>query len=70
MSSVSLGMPIPRGEKRTKPVTVHMPPTLAEVVEKLSVHEQRTVSTFVCRLVEEHPVVKTVLHQATRAAGN
>lgn len=63
-------MPVPGGEKRTVPKTVHMPPTLAEVVEKLSAHEQRTVSTFICRIVEEHPVVKTFLQRIGGFNGN
>lgn len=70
MASVSLGMPVPRGEKRTKPVTVHMPPTLAQVVEKLSLHEQRTVSTLVCRIVERDPTVQTFLQRIGGIAGN
>lgn len=70
MSGKSLGMPVPRGEKRTKPVTVHMPPTLAAAIEKLSSHEERTVSTFVCRIVERDPLVKTVLQQLGGPTGN
>jgi hypothetical protein len=66
----SLGCPIPGEEKRTVPKTVHMPPSLAEVVDKLSKHEQRTVSTFICRIVEEHPVVKTFLQRIGAPTGN
>lgn len=70
MAKATLGLPVPGGEKRTKPVTVHMPPTLADVIEKLSSSEHRTVSTYVCRIVEEHPVVKTVLQQTAKPQEN
>lgn len=66
----SLGMPAPNGEKRTKPKTVHLYPALARAIEELSKHEDRTVSTFVCRVLERDPLVKTVLQQITGIGGN
>lgn len=65
-----LGMPAPKGEKRTKPATVHLYPTLKRAVEQLSEHEDRTVSTFVCRVLERDPLVKAVLQQIGGPKGN
>lgn len=59
-----------RREKRTAPVTVHMPPSLRQALAQLSAHEQRTLSTYVCRIVEQHPVVRVVLQQIGGPLGN
>lgn len=61
----SLGMPAPNGEKRIRPKTVHLYPALEQAVVKLSKHEDRTFSTYVCRVLERDPLVKTVLQQIT-----
>jgi hypothetical protein len=66
----SLGMPDARGEKRTKPITVHVGPTLAMAIERLSKHECRTVSDYVAQVVERDPVVKKVLQQITETKTN
>lgn len=66
----SRGMPDARGEKRVKPKTVHLGPTLAEAIEKLSNHEQRTFSSYVAQVLERDPVVKTVLQQITGTPRN
>lgn len=63
-------MPVPRGEKRTKPVTVHVPPSLKVALEKLSKHEERTLSTLVCRIVERDPLVQTLLQKIEGTRGN
>lgn len=57
-------------EKRTRPATVHLYPTLAKALETLSTHEQRTLSTYVVRVLERDPVVKTVLQQIGGVVGN
>lgn len=57
-------------EKRTRPVTVHLYPALAKAVEQLSDHEQRSLSTFVLRVIERDPLVKTVLQQIGGVVGN
>lgn len=57
-------------EKRTVPKTVHLYPTLAEALDKLSSHEQRSLSTYVVRVLERDPVVKTVLQQIGGVVGN
>jgi hypothetical protein len=49
---------------------VHLYPALARAIEELSKHEDRTVSTFVCRVLERDPLVKTVLQQITGIGGN
>jgi hypothetical protein len=64
------GLPAPEGEKRTKPATVHLYPSLAKAVEQLAEHEDRSVSTFVQRVLERDPLVKTVLQQITASGGN
>lgn len=70
MSRRSLGMPDVRGEKRTVPITVHVGPTLAKAIDRLSSHERRTVSDYVAQVVERDPVVKTVLQQIEKIDQN
>lgn len=70
MARRSYGMPDTRGEKRTKPITVHVGPTLAKAIEQLSSHERRTVSDYVAQVVERDPVVRTVLQQIGGDDGN
>lgn len=67
---LSLGMPDARGEKRTKPITVHVGPSLAKAIEQLSAHERRTISDYVAQVVERDPVVRTVLRQIEGPTGN
>ena len=55
-------------EKRTAPVTVHMPRHLKAVISRLSHSDRRSVSTYVVRVLEEHPTVKIVLQQIGGAA--
>jgi hypothetical protein len=50
-------------EKRTAPATVYMPPLLAKAVQHVAANDRRSISTFFCRLAEEHPTVKVVLQQ-------
>lgn len=64
------GLPAPDGEKRTKPATVHLYPALKKAIEQLATHEDRTISTFVCRVLERDPLVKTVLQQITGTPRN
>lgn len=54
-------------EKRTAPATVYMPPLLKQAVEHVAGNDRRTISTFLCRLAEEHPTVKIVLQQIATA---
>lgn len=63
-------MPDARGEKRTRPKTVHLGPTLEKAIETLSSHEQRTFSSYVAQVLERDPVVKTVLQQIKGITGN
>lgn len=56
-------------EKRTAPVTVHMPRPLKAAVSRLSHSDRRSISTYVVRVLEEHPTVKIVLQQIGAAGG-
>ena len=54
-------------DKRTAPVTVHLREPVKKVLRQLSTQDQRTVSTFVSRIVEEHPMVRIALQQITKS---
>jgi len=56
-------------EKRTAPVTVHMPTPLKAALRRLSHSDRRSVSTYVVRVLESDPTVKIVLQQIDGAGG-
>lgn len=66
----TVGLPAANGEKRTKPKTVHLYPALETAIEQLRKHDDRTVSTFICRVLERDPVVQSVLQQINKTGRN
>lgn len=56
--------------KREHPVSVRMPELLKLALREAASREDRTVSTFIVRMAESHPVVQIALQQIGARRGN